>query len=112
MDRSIDDMMQCFEFACLRTKNGLMSRFFYENWEFNLHNKARKLFDLLNYLNKKLHHTENGRRLSLVEITETDAYRLKQIIEKRIEEVQYHNISHYQARVLYESYDEQNGFWS
>lgn len=112
MDRSIDDMMACFEFACLRTKNGLMSRFFYENWEFKLHNKARKLFNLLNYLNKKLHYSENGKRLSFAEITETDAYRLKQNIEKRIEEVQYHHISHFQARVLYESYDSQNGFWS
>lgn len=111
MDRSVDDMMACFEFACLRTKNGLMSRFFYENWEFKLHNKARKLFDLLNYLHKKMHYSENGGR-SLAELTETDAYRLKQIIEKRIEEVQYHNISHFQARVLYESYDCENGFWS
>ena len=112
MSRSIDDMMGCFEFACLKTKNGLMSRFFYENWEFKLHNKARKLFNLLNYLNKKLHYNENGRRLSLAEITETDAYRLKQIIEKRIEEVQYHNVSTHVARTLYESYDFENGYWS
>jgi predicted DNA-binding protein len=112
MSRSIDDMMACFEFACLKTKNGLMSRFFYENWEFKLHNKARKLFELLNYLHKKLHYNEKGRRLSLAEISETEAYHLKQIIEKRIEEVQYHHISHIQARILYESYDSQNGFWS
>ena len=112
MSRSIDDMMACFEFACLKTKNGLMSRFFYETWEFKLHNKARKLFELLNYLHKKLHYNEKGRRLSLAEISETDAYRLKQIIEKRIEEVQYHQVSHHVARTLYESYDSQNGFWS
>lgn len=89
-----------------------MSRFFYENWEFNLHQKARKLFDLLNYLNKKLHSTKDGKRLSFAELTEDDAYRLKQKIEKRIEEVQYHHVSHFQARILYESYDSQNGFWS
>ena len=81
MDRSIDDMMQCFEFECLKTKNGLMSRFFYEAWEYKLHLRARKLFDLLNYLHKKLHYNENGKRLSFAEITETDTYRLKQIIE-------------------------------
>lgn len=112
MSRSIDDMMACFEFSCLKTKNGLMSRFFYENWEFKLHQKARKLFDFLNYLNKKLHSTENGRRLSIIEIQNSDAYRLKQIIESRIEEVQYHKVSNHVARVLYESYDSQNGFWS
>ena len=60
MDRSVDDMMACFEFACLRTKNGLMSRFFYETWEFKLHNKARKLFNFLNYLHKKMHYNENN----------------------------------------------------
>jgi predicted DNA-binding protein len=59
-----------------------------------------------------LHYNEKGRRLSLAEISETEAYHLKQIIEKRIEEVQYHHISHIQARILYESYDSQNGFWS
>lgn len=112
MDRSIDSIICDFEFCCTRTKNGLMSRFFYENWEFKLHQKARKLFDFLNYLNKKLHSAENRRRLSIIEIQNSDAYRLKQIIEKRIEEVQYHQISHFQARVLYESYDSQNGFWS
>ena len=112
MDRSIDSMICDFEFSCTRTKNGLMSRFFYENWEFKLHQKARKLFDFLNYLNKKLHSTENGRRLSIIEIQNSDAYRLKQIIESKIEEVQYHNVSHHLARVLYESHDEQNGFWS
>ncbi len=111
MSRSIDNMMADFEFVCLRTKNGLMSRFFYETWEFKLHQKARKLFNLLNYLHTKMHYSENGGR-SLAEIVDTDAYRLKQIIEKRIEEVQYHNISHFQARVLYESYDSENGFWS
>ena len=104
MDRSIDDMMQCFEYSCLKTKNGLMSRFFYETWEFKLHQKARKLFDFLNYLNKKLHSTENGRRLSFVEISKTDAYSLKKIVETKIEEVQYHHISHHLARTLYESH--------
>ena len=112
MDRSIDDMMACFEFSCLKTKNGLMSRFFYENWEFNLHVKARKLFNLLSYLNKKLHSTKNGRRLSIIEIQNSDAYRLKKVIESRIEEVQYHQVSHHVARVLYDSYDSENGFWS
>ena len=105
MSRSIDDMMGCFEFACLKTKNGLMSRFFYENWEFKLHNKARKLFNLLNK-------NSNGRRLSLAEITETDAYHLKRKIESKIEEVQYHNVSTHVARTLYESYDFENGYWS
>lgn len=112
MSRSIDNMMADFEFMCLRMKNGLMSRFFYETWEFKLHSKAKKLFKLLNYLNKKLHYSENGKRLSLDEIVETDAYRLKRILENKIEEVQYHNISHHQARILYESYDSENGFWS
>ena len=104
MDRSVDSMICDFEFSCTRTKNGLMSRFFYENWEFKLHQKARKLFDFLKYLNKKLHSTENGRRLSIIEIQNSDAYRLKQIIESKIEEVQYHNVSHHLARVLYESH--------
>lgn len=112
MNRSVDDMIACFEFACLRTKNGLMSRFFYENWEFKLHNKARKLFDLLNYLHKKMHYNENGRTLSIVEIAETDACRLKKIIEAKIEEVQYHNVSTHVARILYDSHDSENGFWS
>lgn len=112
MSRSIDDMMACFEFTCLSTKNGLMSRFFYETWEFKQHNKAKKLFELLNYLHKKLHYNEKGRRLSLAEISESEAYHLKQIIEKRIEEVQYHNVSTHVARTLYDSYDAQNGFWS
>lgn len=112
MSRSIDDMMECLEFACLKTKNGLMSRFFYENWEFKLHVKARKLFNLLSYLNKKLHYNENGRRLSLDEIVDSDAYHLKRIIESKIEEVQYHNVSHHVARTLYESYDFENGYWS
>ena len=104
MDRSIDSIICDFEFCCTRTKNGLMSRFFYENWEFKLHNKVRKLFDFQNYLNKKLHSTENGRRLSIIEIQNSDAYHLKQIIESKIEGVQYHNISHHLARVLYESH--------
>ena len=112
MSRSIDSMICDFEFCCTRTKNGLMSRFFYENWEFKLHQKARKLFDFLNYLNKKLHYNEKGRRLSLAEISESEAYHLKQIIEKRIEKVQYHQVTHHVARTLYESYDSQNDFWS
>lgn len=112
MDRSVDDMMECFEFACLKTKNGLMSRFFYEPWEFKLHNKVRKLFKLLDYLHKKMHYSEREHRLRIAEIVETDAYRLKKIIESKIEEVQYHNISHHVARTLYESYDSENGFWS
>lgn len=112
MDRSVDSMIYDFEFCCTRTKNGLMSRFFYETWEYSLHLKAKKLFDLLNYLNKKLKHAENGRRLSLDEITSSDAYRLKKAIETKIEEVQYHNVSTHVARTLYESYDSQNGFWS
>lgn len=108
MSRNIDDMMACFEFACLRTKNGLMSRFFYENWEFKLHKKARKLFNFLDYLHKKL----NASNERLAVIAESDTYHLKQIIESKIEGVQYHNISHHQARTLYESYDSQYGFWS
>ena len=112
MDRSIDNMIYDFEFCCTRTKNGLMSRFFYETWEFKLHVKAKKLFNLLNYLNKKMHYTENGKKLSFAEITETDAYNLKRKIESKIEEVQYHNVSTHVARILYESYDYQNGYWS
>lgn len=112
MSRSIDDMMECFEFTCLKTKNGLMSRFFYENWEFKLHSKARKLFNLLSHLNKKLHYNENGRRRSLDEIVDSDAYNLKRKIESKIEDVQYHNVSHHVARTLYESYDFENGYWS
>lgn len=112
MNRSVDDMMKDLEFICLRTKNGLMSRFFYETWEYKLHNKARKLFKFIDYLNKKLHYSENGRKLSIDEIVETDAYRLKRILENKIEEVQYHNVSPHAARILYESYDSENGFWS
>ena len=112
MSRSIDNMMADFEFVCLRTKNGLMSRFFYETWEFKLHNKAKKLFKFIDYLNHKMHYYENGKRLSIDEIVETDAYRLKRILENKIEEVQYHNVSTHAARILYESYDSENGYWS
>lgn len=101
MDRSVDDTMSCFEFACLRTKNSLMSRFFLENWEFKLHNKAKKLFKFRNYLYKKIH--DNTRKLP--EISKTDAYRLKQFIESKIVRVKYHNISTHIALVLYDSYD-------
>lgn len=110
MSRSIDSMICDFEFCCTRTKNGLMSRFFYENWEFKLHQKARKLFDFLNYLNKKIDRLKKAPHLYTDEIDKLII--TKKSVETKIEGVQYHNVSTHVARTLYESYDEQNGFWS
>ena len=109
MSRSVDDMMACFEFACLRTKNGLMSRFFYETWEFKLHHRARLLFEFLNYLHKKIE------RLKKAQYDTEDIDKVvitKKCVEAKITDLQYHNVSTHVARILYDSHDEQNGFWS
>jgi len=110
MDRSIDDMIYDFESECLRTKNGLMSRFFYEAWEYKLHHKVRLLFDFLRYLNKKIDRLKKAPHLYTDEIDKLII--TKKSVEAKIEGVQYHNISAHVARILYESYDSQNGFWS
>lgn len=110
MSRSIDNMMADFEFMCLRMKNGLMSRFFYETCEFKLHSKAKKLFKHLNYLNKKIDRLKKAPHLYTENIDKLII--TKKCVEAKIEDVQYHNVSHHAARTLYESYDFENGYWS
>ena len=98
-----------FEFCCTRQKNGLMSRFFYETWEYNLHHRAKKLFDFLNYIHKKIQILKSAQYdtedIDKVVIT-------KKCVEAKITDLQYHNVSTHVARILYDSHDEQNGFWS
>lgn len=109
MSRSVDSMICDFEFCCTRTKNGLMSRFFYETWEYKSHHKARLLFEFLNYLTKKIDRlkkaSQDTKDIDKVVIT-------KKCIESKITDLQYHNVSAHAARILYGSYDSENGFWS
>lgn len=109
MSRSIDSMIYDFEFCCTRQKNGLMSRFFYESWEYKLHHRARLLFEFLNYLHKKID------RLKKAQYDTEDIDKVvttKKCVEAKITDLQYHNVSAHVARILYDSHDEQNGFWS
>lgn len=102
-------MIYDFEFCCTRQKNGLMSRFFYETWEFKQHNKAKKLFELLNYLHKKID------RLKKAQYDTEDIDKVvitKKCVKAKITDLQYHNVSAHVARILYDSHDDQIGFWS
>ena len=110
MSRSIDDIICDFEFCCTRQKNGLMSRFFFEPWEYKMHQQVRLLFDFLNYLNKKI-----TKLKVFSDRFKSDLERIaitKKCVESKITDLQYHNVSAHVARTLYECYDEQNGFWS
>lgn len=86
-----------------------MSRFFYESWEYKMHHRARLLFDFLNYLHKKIE------RLKKAHYDTEDIDKViitKKCIEAKISELQYHNVSAHVARILYDSHDEENAFWS
>ena len=95
--RTIDDIMQDFEVECTN-KCSIMTRFFYEPWEYKLHHKIRKLFDFNNYLQTKMHRLLKQKRN---DVYKSDEFNLMHKIDKKITDAQYHGVSAHTAGILY-----------